>query len=244
MGDNVVLDQKKIFQKLLNETKDIKERQFYEYMLDTFDFGKYEEIQAKYLPLKSESGALGSAKYLRLAHYMKLRYKYVIDLKLDSIQPLNILDIGCGPGHFGYICKYFGHKVIGLDLPDTTVYTDIIELLGMERICFAIRPDVPLIETRKFDYVTAFHALFFRVNNYGERKKLFSLDNWKFFFTDLIKNHMADHGKIYLRLNNIREIEGLHFHDTEFINYIENNGGKVKGNHIIIEDISQSSFMC
>ena len=50
-------------------------------------------------------------KCLRDASHTALR------LKLHLGPPLRILDIGCGPGYFAWVCSHYGHHVTGLDFP-------------------------------------------------------------------------------------------------------------------------------
>lgn len=215
---------------LLIATADAQERGFYQYVLDSFDFQSYSRMQAKHLAKNSARGAL---KYLDLPQWLESRYRYVTNLQLDRCDPLQILDIGCGPGHFGYICAYFGHKVIGLDQPGNDIFKDLVEQLGLTRIVQAVRPATPLPDMPRCDLVTAFHATFFRKPG-GE---LFNLAEWRFFFDDLIRNRMTDQGRIHFILDSLENTSGLHVHDQAFINFIEQSGGRVRRQVVFFDDV-------
>lgn len=219
-------------QALLDNTSDQKQQQFYQHVLDTFDFQGHTEIQAKHLAKRTREGGL---KWFDLAHYLKLRYEYVVELGLDQGPPLQILDIGCGPGHFGYVCQYFGHEFTGLDVPDADIYTDLTQLFGVKRIVEAVQPATPLPPTPKVDLVTAFHALFFRKKG----KQLFTLAEWQFFMEDLITNHVKERGKIHFLLDNPQKCDGLHVTDQEFIDFMVAHEGEVHGRNVIFKDVSQ-----
>ena len=43
-------------------------------------------------------------------YWVGVNVKRVQDLWLDRSPPLDILDLGCGPGYFLYLCRLFGHE--------------------------------------------------------------------------------------------------------------------------------------
>ena len=217
---------------LIKKTEDKTERKFYQYVLEQFDFKRFAQIQAAH---SVESSSRGWLKFLDFPHYLTLRYQYVRDLGLDRCEPLRILDLACGPAHFGYICQYFGHEVTCLDVPDDRIFNDMVALLGVTRIAEAIMPAKPLPPTPKFDLITSFHATFHRKKG----NTLFTAAEWIFFLEDLISNHTSVNAKVVLQLDRLPNSEGLHVFDQKFSDLISRHGGEVRqGRVVCFDDVS------
>jgi len=85
----------------------------------------------------------------------------VQDLWLDRSPPLQILDLGCGSGHFIYICRLFGHDGMGLDTDVEPLYRETLPILNVPRVVSRIEAQVPLPDLdRKFDLVAATRVCF------------------------------------------------------------------------------------
>ena len=85
--------------------------------------------------------------------------------------------------------------------PTSNCLTISFEFWGWNAIGEPVQPATPLPVTPRCNYVTAFHAPFFKKRN---KKQLFNLSEWEFFFEDLIRNHMAEHGKIYFLPDDVK----------------------------------------
>lgn len=121
-------------------------------------------------------------------------------LGLDQSKPLDVLDIGMGPGYFLYVCQKLGHRCVGLDRPGFfPFWQGLRQVLGVGAVVeHTIKPKEPLPgNIGRFDLVTSYRAQF---NYHSEEKRLWSLDEWAFFFDDL-RDHVLKHdGRLALRL--------------------------------------------
>lgn len=213
-----------------------EERQFVEWLLETIDFSSYSQIQEHHLRVWRDPTRY-PAKYLDIAYWTLRRFALARTLALDTRERGAILDIGCGPGNLGLAARYFGHRYLGMDIPGNPVFGDLSDLFGVARHIGGVRPQAPLSPTLgTFDLVTAISANFYRRPS-GE---LFSRDDWIFFMTDLVDNHVSPGGSIYFTLNPLRGDAGLHYWDDEFVSLIEERGGEVdrRTGHVVFSDLA------
>lgn len=158
-------------------------------------------------------------KYLDIDRWMATNLQRVRDLGLDLGGHKRVLDIGCGTGYFLYICRYFGHEILGLDL-DMPGFSDMLELLGVPRVVWRIEPFTPLPDLgKKFDVITA-HMICF---NGHKSEKLWGIAEWEFFLEDL-KRHLKPRGTVLFDLN--REFDGTNY-TPELKAYFESRGAEV-----------------
>ena len=217
---------------LRERTDDPVERCFYESVLDTFDFPRHATLQAAHLAAGSTRGIL---KYLDLPYQLWTKYSYVTGFGLDRPPSRRLLDIGSGAGHFAFICRYFGHHVHCLDVASADVFNDLVALFGLPRTAIPVQAATPLPPTPPSDLVTAFHATFFRKGG----KALFTLAEWRFFFQDLIRHHVALHGRIHLWLSRLRDVDGFPTEDEAFVAMVDAGGGRVHKRHVVFDDVGR-----
>ena len=74
-----------------------------------------------------------SYKYFDKQLWLRSKMMRAIELGLDKAAPVAVLDLGCGAGYFLYCCKFLGHDVHGIDLPEYAFYRDMIALFGLSR---------------------------------------------------------------------------------------------------------------
>jgi SAM-dependent methyltransferase len=121
-------------------------------------------------------------------------------LGLDSSAPLDILDIGMGPGYFLYVCQRLGHHCVGLDRPGFfPFWQSLRKFLGVHRtVEYEITPKEKMpVKLGQFDLATAFRAQF----NYNiKEKRLWNIDEWAFFLDDLRDNVLKPEGRLVLKL--------------------------------------------
>jgi SAM-dependent methyltransferase len=113
-------------------------------------------------------------KYLDLPRWIEINLKRVKRLGLDTGPSRRVLDIGCGCGHFLYICKLFGHDAIGIDRSEeSSLFVEVRDLLGVPWIAHTINAGEPLPELGRADVVTA-HMVTFN----GHRRRPWGPDEW------------------------------------------------------------------
>ena len=190
-------------------------------LLSRLDSKRVREIRERYA-----ASPVQIAKYADIDHYMKLNIERVQDLGLQRSSPQDILDLGCGGGFFLYICQQFGHRCLGLDLEWYPVFTDLLNLFGIERKTWEIRAFEPLPELgRKFDWITAFSTGFNRV-----KKKAWRVPEWEFFLDD-VQKHLKPNGKIFFALN--PEGRGGRYYDDDLRDLFLARGAQIERERIL-----------
>ncbi|MDR1243169.1 MAG: class I SAM-dependent methyltransferase [Deltaproteobacteria bacterium] len=153
---------------------------------------------------EQDSDSERQIKYTNVRRYIVSNLRRLYSLGLHGRfaapsprKPFTVLDIGAGAGFFLYCCKLYGHEGTGFDASTSDLYTGMHAALGVRCACTAIRPMTPLPDFGgKFDLITAFAVCFHIAGG-----RVWSADEWRFFLCDLLQNHCADGGKIYLHLN-------------------------------------------
>lgn len=148
-----------------------------------------------------EASAVSGYKYLDVAFHTLQKLLLARDLGLDVGPPRRVLDIGTGGGHFPFVCRFFGHQVVGIDI-ENALYGGIAACLGVQRTIICIRPLEPLPNLgERFDLITACDITFNDKDDRNGRRHYWSLTEWKFFLDDLIANQLRYPGTLYLRPN-------------------------------------------
>ena len=157
-------------------------------VLEGIDQNRLIEIQKRY----------AGQKYADADHWLRVNRERVQDSKLHRVPPQRILDLGCGGGFFLFILKRFQHSVLGLDVDQSPLFTELLEVFGVPRTIFRIQPFEPLPNLhQQFDWITAFSIGFDR---YRETNSRWGPREWDFLLREL-QLRLAPGGKIYLALN-------------------------------------------
>ena len=137
-------------------------------------------------------------KYSDVDHWLRVNRERVQDLKLHRAPPQRILDLGCGGGFFLFILKHFHHSVLGLDIDESPLFRELLEVFDVPRKVFRIQPfeSLPKFE-QSFDWITGFSVGFDR---YQEKNSRWGQAEWEFLLRDL-QTRLASAGKIYIALN-------------------------------------------
>jgi hypothetical protein len=174
--------------------------QFFEYLLSEVDAEEYRGVQARYVQKPN-----GMTKYLDPITWFESKLRVARRLALHSEAPLRILDIGAGPGHFPVVGRFYGHDVIGTDLPEILecrdrrgqFYAALCNVYRVKRVSHMIRPCEPLGDLGgRYDMVTAFLAAF----NITEDKKPWSVHHWQFFLDSLRRDVLSEKGVLFMML--------------------------------------------
>lgn len=187
--------------------EDEARHRFVEYLCAGFDHDRYREIQRRFLTPESIDRHRGALKYLDLAHWLRVKLELALELGLHRAQPMTILDLGAGPGHFPFVCRYFGHQVLGSDVerrpgfPEGNsqhLYAALLELFEIDKVHLRIerRRELPDLG-RRFDLVTALMAKF----DNPRRGVCWTADDWVFFLHDLATRHLTPGGRVFLSFN-------------------------------------------
>ncbi|PYJ22300.1 MAG: hypothetical protein DME92_04015, partial [Verrucomicrobia bacterium] len=130
-------------------------------ILATIDRAELERLRQSY-PYRPNARKINA--YEDAAYWINVNVKRVQDLWLDRSPPLQILDLGCGPGYFLYLSRLFGHEGLGLDPDDEPFFRGTTKLFNIPRVIARISPQTPLPDIgKKFDLVTGHRVCFHRI---------------------------------------------------------------------------------
>jgi len=178
-------------------------------------------------------------KYSDLEYWLATSWKEARRLELDRSPPLDILDLGMGPGYFLYVCQTLGHRCVGLDVPGGSAFKQALrKWLGIARVVeSAIMPKTPLPDLGCFDLVTAYRCQF----NYNPtEKRLWNLDEWTFFLDDLRDNVLKPHGRFVLKLTkqDVKGRAGLRRDNPELTRLLRERGAHDTTNVMIFDPLT------
>lgn len=164
---------------------------------------RIEAIRDRYFPGSSKIPDEAPWKYLDVARALDLNIGRAQHLGLlGQVIPersRKILDLGCGPGLFLFVCKTRGHDCLGLDVGDVPLYDELMEVLDIPRVearieAFGHLPDFP----HAFDAITALGTVFNRNENGWWREA-----EWTHFLDD-VDRHLAPGGRLFIEPNPMR----------------------------------------
>jgi SAM-dependent methyltransferase len=149
------------------------------------------------------------------------------DLWLDRSSPLRILDLGCGPGYFLYLCRLFGHDALGFDPAEDPFFSGTIEFFKVRRVIGRIERETPLPDLgKKFDLVTGHRVCFHRVARTENGDWLeWTPGDWEFFINDVRTRFLKPNGRLLLEFN--RRQDGSSFFTDELRAFFESKGARI-----------------
>jgi SAM-dependent methyltransferase len=164
--------------------------------------------------------------YADLELWIARAWKDAKRLGLDASPPIDVLDIGMGPGYFVYVCQRLGHRAAGLDRPGFyPLWQGLRQWLGVTRVVeHTIKPNEKLpADLGRFDLVTSYRAQF---NYLTEEKRLWTLAEWAFFLDNLRDQVLKPEGRFALRLakQEHKGGEGLRRSDEELADFMAARG--------------------
>src|SRR5258708_7183626 len=94
-------------------------------ILDDIDWLQFRDLRHKF-PYRPGSPQIN--RFEDVVYWIEINVERAQDLWLDRAPPLRILDLGSGAGYFLYVCKSFGHHVLGFDTDKEPLFRATIEL--------------------------------------------------------------------------------------------------------------------
>jgi SAM-dependent methyltransferase len=167
------------------------------------DTDQIEAARREYADRIQRASADSRYKYRDVAYYTLQKLLLAYKLGLNRGVPHSVLDIGTGAGHFPFVCRYFGHHVVGIDIRNS-FYDRIAGSLGVDRTHVAVEPGklLPYLGG-PFDLITACAITFSEIRTSNRRKSriYWSLAEWQFLLDDLMAHQLRYPGRLYLTLN-------------------------------------------
>ena len=182
-----------------SEVKDL-----FEVVIKSVDVDRHARLLEKYRYMadKFVLNTSGEDKYLDICFWVYQKCHLAIQLGLHKKPPMNILDLGCGAGHFGHVCRALGHDYIGLDV-ENQLYADLCDMFGLRRIVHRIVSGQPLPRfAQHFDLVSAVDICYDYVGlDPATKANLYwNLEDWTWFLASL-KHEVKLSGSLYFQLN-------------------------------------------
>ena len=194
-------------------------------LLATIDRAELERLRERY-PYRPNARKINA--YEDADYWIGVNVKRIQDLWLDRCAPLNILDLGCGPGYFLYLCRLFGHEGLGLDPDDEPFFRGTTQFFDVRRAIARINPQTPLPELgKKFDLVTAHRVCFHRISRTENGEWLeWAPADWEFFINDIRTRFLNLHGRLLLEFN--RRPDGSSFFTKELRACFLSQGARIR----------------
>jgi SAM-dependent methyltransferase len=191
-------------------------------ILDTLDPAKFEKLRDQF-PYRPGSPQIN--RFEDVVYWIEINIERAQDLWLDCAPPLRILDLGCGAGYFLYVCKFFGHDVLGFDTDTEPLFGATTALLDVPRAIGRIERQTPLPNLgRNFDLVAAHRICFHRIGRVRDGVE-WSLGDWKFFIDDIRTHFLNDNGRLLLDFN--PRPDGSSFFTSELRAFFSSQGARV-----------------
>jgi SAM-dependent methyltransferase len=167
-------------------------------ILDDIDWLQFRDLRHKY-PFRPGSPQIN--RFEDIVYWIDINVERAQDLWLDRSPPLQILDLGSGAGYFLFVCKHFGHDVLGFDTDSEPLFGATTKLLDVPRVIGHIERRAPLPDLgRKVDLVTAHRICFHRIGKVREGVE-WSPADWEFFIHDIRSRFLEQNGRLLLDFN-------------------------------------------
>jgi SAM-dependent methyltransferase len=167
-------------------------------ILEKLDRAQFEKLREQY-PYRPGSPRIN--RFEDVVYWIKINIERAQDLWLDRAPPLRLLDLGCGAGYFLYVCKFFGHNVLGFDTDTEPLFRATTALLQVPRVIGRIERQTPLPDLGgKFDLVTAHRICFHRIGRVRDGIE-WSPADWEFFINDIRTRFLNEKGRLLLDFN-------------------------------------------
>jgi SAM-dependent methyltransferase len=191
-------------------------------ILENLDWSQFEKLREQY-PYRPGSPQIN--RFEDIVYWIDINVERAQDLWLDRPPPLRILDLGCGAGYFLYVCKHFGHDVLGFDTDDDPLFHATTELLGVRRVIGRIERQTPLPDLGDdFDLVTAHRICFHRIGKVREGVE-WSTADWKFFINDIRTRFLNENGRLLLDCN--PRADGSSFFTPDLRKFFLSQGARI-----------------
>jgi len=176
-------------------------------IIDGIDQARWESLRARWLEGGGYTYRDHYPKYFDLARWLPGAIKAAEQAELIGTPPKRVLDIGCGAGLFGRVCRDLGHDHIGLDIGNP-MFRDMCAALDVADLVHPVmRQETLPADLGGFDAIVALAATFYW-NEIIDNEKIeanWRLEDWLFFFADL-KVRLNPGGLFLIKLNAMEDI--------------------------------------
>ena len=191
-------------------------------ILDPLDRAEFDKLRDQY-PYRPGSPRIN--RFEDVVYWIEINIERAQDLWLDRSPPLRVVDLGCGAGYFLYVCKHFGHHVLGFDTDKEPLFRATTALLDVPRVIGRIERQTPVPDLRqKFDLVTAHRICFHRIGRVRDGVE-WSPADWEFFINDIRSRFLNENGRLLLDFNS--RPDGSSFFTPELRRFFLSQGARI-----------------
>lgn len=185
----------------------LERARFFRFLLDRVEAEAYGRLQEEQLSAPVFRPDSATLKYLDPIRWFESKLALAQAAGLPERQPLRLLDIGAGPGHFAVTAEFYGHDVTAADLPagdprrrdQGDLFGRLCSIFGVKRVPLEVLAFTPLPDLGpRYDMVTAFLITFSR----NPDRTPWAPETWRFFLRDVRDNVLKPGGDLILKLNN------------------------------------------
>ena len=170
-------------------------------LIATVDEPGLDALRGKYAERMQKASAASRYKYLDVVFHILQKLLLARELGLHKSPPRRVLDVGTGGGQLPFVCRFYGHQAVGIDVKDA-FYDGLSACLDIERTTVRVEARTPLPDLGgRFDVITACDIAFNEKREGKARGIYWSPDDWQFFLNDLVAHQLRTPGTIYLKLN-------------------------------------------
>jgi SAM-dependent methyltransferase len=191
-------------------------------ILESLDRAAFEKLREQY-PYRPGSPQINH--FEDVAYWIEINIERAQDLWLDRPPAIRILDLGCGAGYFLYVCKFFGHDILGFDTDSEPLFGATTALLEVPRVIGRIERQTPLPDLGgKFDRVTGHRICFHRIGRVRDGVE-WSPADWEFFINDIRSRFLNENGRLLLDFN--PRPDGSSFFTPELREFFLSQGARI-----------------
>ena len=178
-----------------------------ERVIDNVDQTRWQQLRERWLHSGDYTYRDHYPKYFDLERWLPGAVKAAGQAELIGAPPRRVLDIGCGAGLFGLVCRDLGHAHVGLDIGNP-MFRDMCAALDVTDLVHPVTRQERLpADLQGFDAIVALAATFYW-NEIIDNEKIeadWQLADWLFFFADL-RSRLNDGGLFLIKLNAMEDI--------------------------------------
>ncbi len=158
---------------------------------------------AEYLKKKPEAVKGFMHKYLKFEIPFQRKAAEVGLLSLDRSEPITVLDLGAGGGHFCKLLNELGHDATALTKSQPPMFVKLCEALGVTVVDAKVSSREPIPVDRRYQLVTASRITFNRTAS-----RVWSKADWTRFLDHIERDVLTPGGGLFLSFNIIgKQIE-------------------------------------
>jgi SAM-dependent methyltransferase len=176
-------------------------------IIDGIDRSRWEELRRRWAAGDGYTYRDHYRKYFDLERWLPGAVRAAAQAGLIECTGRSVLDIGCGAGLLGRVCRHLGHDHVGTDIGNP-MFMEMCEALGVDCRTAPVERGQPMPpDLTDFDAIIALAANFYRSELVDGREvdNRWLLADWRLFLDDL-RRRLRPGGIFLIKLNAVAEM--------------------------------------